>query len=213
MKKVLTTLLLSSAVTAAYAAQSVPAPTQNSNMTSASPVKGMSMGNADNEDFAKMMYADFGLGIGKAAQWNKGSVAVNAISMGFYINKTWAVEMGMDALPDGNTSTGEAQVMTYYLTSKGMLPISNSNFSLFGKAGLGVNAYEGEKPSGDMTMANQTSVGLYLAAGAQYDFTENFGVYTQISGVAVPHIGANGNTTDGSDGSTYMATIGLEARI
>lgn len=165
-----------------------------------------------NSNNMNKMYFDFGLGVGSASQWNQNSLAINAMTMGFYMNKYLGVEAGMDVLPDGNTSTGQAMAMTYHLAAKGILPLSQV-FSLYGKAGLGVNAYEGEMPSNGMVMANQASLGLYYAGGMQFNLSKNFAFYLEGSSVAVPQIGGNGDTSKGSFGSTYMGTVGLEVRI
>ena len=161
---------------------------------------------------SKTMYFDFGLGAGSASNWDKTSLAVNAMTMGVYLNKNLGVEVGMDDLPDGSNSGGQAMTMVYHLAAKGVLPLQH-NFALFGKAGLGVNAYEGEAPSNNMNMVNQASVGLYYAAGAQYNFNQTFSLYIQGSGVAVPNIGSNDSSKDGRFGTTYMGTIGLEVKI
>lgn len=160
-----------------------------------------------------MMYLDFGIGIGTADQFIGSSLAVNAADMGFYFNKNFGVEVGMDALPDGANGTGQAMIMSYHMAAKGVLPFSD-DFDLYGKAGLGVNSYEGEAPNSTyMSMTNQASIGLYYAAGLQFNFNKNFGVYLEGSSIAVPNIGNNGSVAQGSFGSTYMGTVGLEARI
>jgi|GEM_PF-862950 len=165
-------------------------------------------------DDSKMMYFDFGLGVGSATGWNQGSLAISPMTMGFYMNKNFGVEIGMDTQPDGGNSAGQAMVMTYHLAAKGVLPLA-SVFSLYGKVGLGVNAYEGEQaaPIGGMQMINQASVGLYGAAGMQFNFNKNFALYLEGSGVAIPGLGNNGNTNNGSFGSTYQGVFGLEVRI
>ena len=162
---------------------------------------------------SKTMYFDFGIGAGSATNWDKTSLAVNAMTMGVYLNNNIGVEAGMDDLPDGSNSGGQAMTMVYHLAAKGVLPLQH-NFSVFGKAGLGVNAYEGETPSSsNMNMVNQASVGLYYAVGAQYNLNQTFSIYVQGSGVAVPNIGSNDKSQNGQFGSTYMGTIGLEVKI
>jgi hypothetical protein len=162
---------------------------------------------------SKSMYFDFGLGVGKASNWDQGSLAINAMTMGVNLNQNLAVEAGMDALPNGANSGGQAMTMVYHLAAKGIMPLQH-NFSVFGKAGLGVNAYEGEAPSSsNMNMVNQASVGLYYAVGAQYHFNKTFSLYLEGSGIAVPNIGSNDKTQNGQFGSTYMGTVGLEVTI
>jgi hypothetical protein len=156
-----------------------------------------------------MMYFDFGIGMGTATGWNQNSLALNAMTMGAYMNDNLGVEVGMDTLPNGGNSAGEAMIMSYHLAAKGILPLSTA-FSLYGKAGFGVNAYEGESPSPDMNMDNQSSAGLYYAAGVKYNMNTHFALYLEGSGIAVPIIGNNGNTELGSFGSTYQGTLGLE---
>src|SRR5579863_783332 len=165
-------------------------------------------------DNSKMMYFDFGLGVGSATGWNQGSLAISPMTMGFYMNNNFGVEIGMDAQPDGGNSSGQAMIMTYHLAAKGVLPLA-SVFSLYGKLGLGVNAYEGEQgaPTGGMQMINQASIGLYGAAGMQFNFNKNFALYLEASGVAIPQIGNNGNPNNGSFGSTYQGVFGLEVTI
>lgn len=123
--------------------------------------------------------------------------------------KNLAVEVGMDALPDGDNAGGQAMIMTYHMAAKGIIPLSDW-FSLYGKAGLGINQYEGETPSNGMNMSNQVGFCLYYAAGVSFDLSKNFAIYVEGSGVAVPNIGNNGNTAEGGYGSTYMGTCGLE---
>jgi hypothetical protein len=168
----------------------------------------------NNASDAKMMYFDFGLGAGSATGWGQGSLAVSPMTMGFYMNKNLGIEAGMDALPDGGNSSGEAMIMSYHLAAKGVLPLSNV-FSIYGKAGLGVNTYEGEQgaPTGGMQMINQASIGLYGAGGVQFNFNKNFALYLEGSGIAVPEIGNNGNPNNGSFGSTYQGVVGLEVRL
>lgn len=158
------------------------------------------------------MYFDFGLGLGGATEWNTNSLAINAMTMGFYMNKNFGVEIGMDVLPNGANSAGEGMIDTYHLAAKGLIPLSE-DFSLYGKAGLGINAYEGETPTPGDPMSNYASVGLYTAAGVQFNFNQHFGIYLEGSDVLIPNINNNGNTNYGSFGSTYMGTIGLEARL
>lgn len=170
-----------------------------------------SMGTMDN---SKMMYFNFGLGVGSATGWQQGSLAISPMTMGFYMNKNLGVEIGMDAQPDGGNSAGQAMIMSYHLAAKGVLPLSDV-FSLYGKLGLGVNTYEGEQgsPLGGMQMINQASLGAYGAGGMMFNFNKNFGLYLEASGIAVPQIGNNGNPNNGSFGSTYQGVFGLEVRI
>ncbi|MCC2626345.1 MAG: hypothetical protein K0R14_2218 [Burkholderiales bacterium] len=167
-------------------------------------------------DNSKMMYFDFGLGVGSASGWQQGSLAISPMTMGFYMNKNLGIEIGMDTQPDGGNNAGQAMVMSYHLAAKGVLPLS-SVFSLYGKLGLGVNAYEGEQVAtnglGGMQMVNQASIGAYGAAGMQFNFSKNFALYLEGSGVAIPEIGNNGNPNNGSFGSTYQGVFGLEVRI
>lgn len=172
--------------------------------------------NMHNSDSEKMMYFDFGVGVGGASGWTTGpTIAVNAMTMGGYLNKNFGVEVGMDSLPDGANDSGQAMIMTYHLAAKGVLPLADA-FSLYGKAGLGVNQYEGEAPAGSgmgMAMVNQASFGLYYAGGLQLNLNKSFALYIEGSGVGVPNVGNNGNVNEGSFGSTYMGTFGLEFRI
>ena len=165
-------------------------------------------------DMSKMMYFDFGAGIGGASGCNSGATtAINAMTMGGYFNNNLGIEAGMDALPEGSNSAGQAMIMTYHLAAKGVLPLSEV-FSLYGKAGLGINQYEGEAPSNNgMAMVNQASFGLYYAGGMQFNFSKNIAIYLEGSGVGIPAWGNNGNANAGSFGSTYMGTLGLEVRI
>lgn len=201
MKQLLSAILLLSAF-GAYATN-----INNNNESSSS---NFMQGSMDN---SKMMYLDFGLGVGGASGWGQSSLAINAMNMGFYMNKNLGVEVGMDALPDGADSAGQAMIMSYHMAAKGILPLSNV-FSLYGKAGVGVNSYEGEQlGSNGMAMANQVSVGLYYAGGMQFNFNKNFALYLEGSGIAAPAVGNNKNNNYGNFGSSYMGTLGLEIRI
>ncbi len=169
--------------------------------------------NLDNSNHAKMMYFDFGLGVGTASDWTGSSLAIDAMTMGFYMNKNLGIEAGMGMLPAGGNENGEAMIMTYHLAAKGVLPLANS-FSLYGKAGVGVNANEGEAPSSNgMIMDNSVGVGLYYAAGMQFNFNKNFAIYVEGSSVAIPTFMGNVGNNGGGFGSTYQGTVGLEARI
>ena len=172
----------------------------------------MSMGDS------KKMYFNFGAGIGSASDWNQDSLALNAMTMGFYMNKKLGVEVGMDTLPGSGTGNN-SMIMSYHLAAKGMLPLSDL-FSLYAKAGVGVNAYQSETQTTNMMgmpmqmqMVNQSSAGVYYAGGLQFNFNENFGLYAEMAGIAVPRIGNNGSTHTGSLGSTYQGTCGLEVRL
>lgn len=173
-----------------------------------------SMGSAKDQRDIEAMYFNFGLGIGGASGWtSSATTAINAMTMGVYVNKNLGVEAGMDVLPNGNSSAGQGMVMSYHLAAKGVLPLSNV-FSLYGKAGLGINQYEGENPSNNgMSMANQVGYGLYYAGGAMFNFNKTFGIYVEGSGIADPNLGNNANANIGNFGSTYMGTLGLEVRI
>jgi hypothetical protein len=172
--------------------------------------------NSNAMDNSKMMYFDFGLGLGSASGWQQGSLAISPMTMGFYMNKNLGIEVGMDTQPDGGNSAGQAMIMSYHLAAKGVLPLS-SVFSLYGKLGLGVNAYEGEQIAtnglGGMQMVNQASIGAYGAGGMMFNFNKNFGLYLEASGIAIPEIGNNGKPSNGSFGSTYQGVFGLEVRI
>jgi hypothetical protein len=158
------------------------------------------------------MYFNFGIGVGGASDWNQNSLALNAMTMGVYMTPNFAIETGMDALPDGANSAGQAMIMSYHVAVKGVLPLFSA-FSVYTKLGLGINAYEGESPAQNMAMVNQVSAGLYYAGGIRYDFNSHFGIYLEESGIAVPNIGNNGNTNSGSFGTTYQGTLGLEVRM
>jgi hypothetical protein len=159
-----------------------------------------------------MMYLNFGLGMGTATGWNQNSLALNAMTMGVYLQPTLAAEIGMDSLPDGGNAGGQGMIMAYHLAVKKLFPVSQ-HISVYGKAGLGINSNEGEAPSAGMYMINQVSAGLYYAAGVQYNFNNRVGLYVEGSGIAVPVIGNNGSIADGSFGSTYQGTLGIELRI
>lgn len=182
----------------------------------------MGMGNSaptpGETNIAKSMYFDFGLGVGSASGLSSSAnTAINAMTMGAYFSNNLGVEVGMDTLPNGSNSNGQAMIMTYHLAAKGVLPLSQV-FNLYAKGGLGINQYQAQIMNNDMNvmgmqMINQTSFGLYYAGGMQFNFNRNFAIYLEGSGVAVPGIGNNGNAAMGSLGSTYMGTLGLEIRI
>lgn len=174
----------------------------------------MNMSNSSNAKDIEAMYFNFGLGIGGASGWTSGaSTAINAMTMGVYLDKYFGIEAGMDVLPEGSSDAGQAMIMSYHLAAKGVLPLANV-FSLYAKAGLGINQYEGEAPSDmGMAMANQVGYGLYYAGGAMFNFNRNFSIYLEGSGIADPNLGNNANPAVGNFGSTYMGTLGLEFRI
>lgn len=152
-----------------------------------------------------MMYFDFGLGVGSASNWTSSSLAIQAMNMGIMGNKYVAAEVGMGMLPSGETSTGNAMIMTYHIAAKGLLPLSDV-FALYGKAGVGVNS--------NMAMNdNSSGLGLYYAGGMQFNFNRNFGVFLEGSGVAIPSGLDNIGNHAGNVGSTYMGTFGLHVSI
>lgn len=171
------------------------------------------MSDMSSMNHSNMMYLDFGLGVGGASGWGQSSLAINAMTMGFYLNKNLGIEVGMDALPDGANSAGQSMIMSYHMAAKGMLPLSNV-FSLYGKAGVGVNSFSGEQlGTNGMGMANEVSLGLYYAGGMQFNFNKNFALYLEGSGIAGSAIGNNHSSNVGNFGSSYMGTLGLEVRI
>lgn len=189
----------------------------NSYAASSDNMNGMSGMNMDSMmNHSTMMYLDFGLGIVGAGGWDQASWAINAMTMGISLNKNLGVEVGMDALPNGANSAGQAMIMSYHMAAKGILPLSDS-YSLYGKAGLGVNTYSGSEISNNSMsmggMANLVSMGLYYAGGMQFNFNKNFAIYVEGSGIAAAPMGNNSSTNTGWSGSSYMGTIGLEVRI
>ena len=164
-----------------------------------------------------MMYMDFGLGMGTASHWSDSTaMAINVMTMGFYVKPNLGVELGMDMLPNGTYEDSSAMINSFHVAAKGLLPLS-SQWNLYGKLGLGINAGQGTETTDsmmngmnmqDMQMIMPVDVGPYYGAGVQFNFSEKFALYFEDSGVvAVSHTSSN------SFGNTNMMTIGLEVRM
>lgn len=172
----------------------------------------MNMSNMPN-----MMYMDFGLGVGTANHWSDGpSMALNVMTMGFYVKPNLGVEIGMDMLPDGTYEDNGAMINSFHVAAKGILPL-NEMFSFYGKAGLGINAGQGNKTTtstmgemnmDDMQMITPVDVGPYYGVGMQFNLSKKFAIYLEDSGVI-----AVSNTTSSNFGSTNITTMGLEVRM
>ncbi|AUR51807.1 hypothetical protein [Aquella oligotrophica] len=171
---------------------------------------------SDMMNMDNMMYMDFGLGYGTAGNWGTGSLALNAMTMGFYYKPGLGVELGMDMLPSGNYQNNGAMINTFHLAAKGILPLADA-FNLYGKLGLGVNAGQGTATSNsmmmgmnmqNMSMITPVNVGPYYGAGMQFNLSKRFGIYIEDSGVIVVGGGNNGGF-----GNTNITTLGLEVRM
>jgi hypothetical protein len=181
----------------------------------------MNMDNMDmstmNSSKSNMMYMDFGLGIGTVANWEGQSLAINAMTMGFYYKPNLGVEIGMDMLPNGSYENNGAMINSFHLDAKAIWPVSKA-FNLYGKLGLGVNAGQGTSSSSmtmdgmdmmeDMKMITTVNVGPYYGAGVQFNLSPKFALYLEDSGVI-----AIGNSNGNSFGSTNLVTAGLEIRM
>ena len=164
-----------------------------------------------------MMYMDFGLGMGNASHWTDNSaMAINVMTMGFYVKPNLGIELGMDMLPNGTYDGSDAMINSFHVAAKRLLPLSQS-FNLYGKLGLGINAGQGTETSDsmmqgmnmqDMQMIMPVDVGPYYGLGVQFDLSEKFALYLEDSGViAVSHTSSN------SFGNTNITTMGLEVRM
>ena len=164
-----------------------------------------------------MMYMDFGLGVGTASHWSDSTaMAINVMTMGFYVKPNLGVELGMDMLPNGTYEDSSAMINSFHVAAKGLLPLS-SQWNLYGKLGLGINAGQGTETTDsmmagmnmqEMQMIMPVDVGPYYGAGVQFNLSEKFALYLEDSGViAVSHTSSN------SFGNTNITTMGLEVRM
>ncbi len=205
---------MATASTAANTTTANPNLNSANNQHSSTDMSGMSMADMN---MANMMYMDFGVGIGTASNWSSTSLALDAMTMGFYYKPGLGVEIGMGMLPNGNYQGNGAMINTYHLAAKGILPLAEV-FSLYGKLGLGISSGQGNAtgtvPMGmgmtmpSMTMITPTNAGLYYAVGAQFNLSKRFGLYLENSGIAVVPSG-----NDGGFGNVNQTTIGLEIRM
>ncbi|MDO5216274.1 hypothetical protein PSM96_15175 [Legionella pneumophila] len=69
-------------------------------------------------DMAKMMYLDFGMGLGTSAHFTGSSFALDPMTMGVYINKNLGVEIGWGMLPNGTFQGSSAMINTFHLAAK-----------------------------------------------------------------------------------------------
>lgn len=151
-----------------------------------------------------MMYMNFGLGIAYASDWPGSSLAINAMTMGFYYKPSLGVEIGMDMLPNGTYQDSTAMINTFHVAAKGILSLS-SMFNLYGKLGLGVNAGQAMP---QMQMITPVNVGPYYGMGLQLNLFKQFAIYIEDTGVV-----AIGGANSGGFGSTNIATAGIEIRM
>lgn len=184
-----------------------------SSSSGASDMSGMNMSDMNMNN---MMYMNFGLGFGSAQRFSGSSLAINAMTMGFYYKPGLAVEIGMDMLPNGTYQGSDAMINTFHVAAKGVLPLS-SIFNLYGKLGLGVNSGQGTQTSTSssmgmdmqsMQMITSVNIGPYYGAGMQFNLSKRFAIYLEDSGV----ISVSGSNTN-SFGSTNITTAGLEIRM
>lgn len=180
---------------------------------SSSDSSGMNGMNMSDMNMNNMMYMNFGLGIGNAQNLSNSSLAINAMTMGFYYQPSLAVEIGMDMIPNGTYQGSNAMINTFHLAAKGVLPLS-SVFNLYGKLGVGVNSGQGTQTTmssmgmQNMQMITSVNVGPYYGAGMQFNLSKRFAIYLEDSGVI-----ALGGASSNNFGSTNITTAGLEIRM
>lgn len=171
----------------------------------------------DMSSMSNMMYMDFGMGVGSADNWSDDSMAINAMTMGYYIKPNIGVEIGMDMLPNGTYDDNGAMINSFHLATKGIFSYTDI-INFYGKLGLGINAGQGNKTTNtmmegmnmeDMEMIMPVDVGPYYAVGMQFNITKKLAIYVEDSGVVAM------STTSSEDdfGSTNMVTAGVEIRM
>lgn len=170
----------------------------------------------DMSSMPNMMYMDFGLGMGSANNWSDGSMAINVMTMGYYVKPNLGVEIGMDMLPNGTYDDNGAMINSFHMATKGIFSYADA-INFYGKLGLGINAGQGNKTTNtmmdgmnmqDMQMITPVDVGPYYAIGMQLNMTKKLAIYLEDSGVV-----AVSSTTSDNFGSTNMVTAGVEIRM
>lgn len=171
----------------------------------------------DMSNMSNMMYMDFGMGVGSADHWSGSSMAINAMTMGYYVKPNLGVEIGMDMLPNGTYDDNGAMINSFHVAAKGIFSYTDI-INFYGKLGLGVNAGQGNTTTNstmgsmemsDMQMITPVDVGPYYAAGMQFNLSKKFAIYLEDSGV----IAVSSTTSDDNFGSTNMVTAGVEIRM
>jgi opacity protein-like surface antigen len=166
-------------------------------------------------NMAKMMYMNFGMGIGTTTHFTGSSFALDPMTMDIYVKKNLGVEIGWGMIPNGTFQGSSAMINTFHLATKGIFPLADA-FSLYGKLGLGVSVGQGnittQIPIGmDMTMPMMTmitpaNVGPFYGVGMQFNLSKNFAIYVEDSGVLIiPCSSGFGNVN--------QTTLGLEVHI
>lgn len=135
----------------------------------------------------KMMYLDFGMGIGTAGKWLGSSFALDAMSMGMYILKDLSLEVGMGMLAKGTYQDHGARTSDFHLALKRSLPFISEQVMPYGKLGVGVSL--GESHNAETTIMT-TNVGPYYGAGILLKLTKRLSLYIEDSGIWVVPGGA-----------------------
>ena len=162
--------------------------------------------NMANMSMGKMMYMDIGAGLGTVSKWSKSALALDAMTMGFYMKKNLGVEIGMGLIAGGTYQDKPAMVNNFHLAAKGLLPFAEV-FSLYGKLGVGASVGHGTIVTKDhmATMIIPNSVGPFYGAGIQFNFAKRFAIYIEDSGILVIPSGKFGNIN--------QTTMGVEIRM
>ena len=128
---------------------------------------------------------------------------------GYAFGRHFAIEAGLSSLGTYNvrnsagTVVGETKASAISIAAKGTITFPKG-WSIFGKAGLGGTRMRySAKPGWVLLMpAEQTSGGLLLGAGGQYDFSESMAVRLWTEAISF-----NDDAYSGAVGGTAIAAI------
>lgn len=154
---------------------------------------------------AGVAQADEGFSIGASATRAAVDVTTDTLDIdgdaggfrlfGLYMfNEHVGIEAGFSALgePAGTPDRTEVETSSYDMYAVGKYYIGlNGKLSVIGKAGFVTSNTETEIGDDDATETNHSSTDLALGLGAQYDFSERFGLRSTIDWVDAVDDGAS----------------------
>jgi OOP family OmpA-OmpF porin len=135
------------------------------------------------------------------------------LQLGYRFNRNWAAELGYkefgkfdySSTAPGGGINGSYKVNAWTVSGLYLFPISNSNFSLYGKLGLARTdtdrSVNSQSPGLTAAGASANRTGWLAGFGAQYDFSRNW--YTRLGWDHYDRIG------DSSTGKTDIDTVNL----
>lgn len=135
-----------------------------------------------------------------------------SLNLGYKFMPYFAGEIGVTRYANstiktpGGTQAGTQQFYSYYITSKGILPVYDTGFEIFAKLGImrarsSINiSNSAAANSMGLSRSSHSSTGIYLGAGGQYYFMPEFAVVGQW---------ARAQANNSSGGALDLYSIGL----